>query len=119
MNRLERHLVFLQRQITPRLGIATARWVHKSTGEPVRYDDSSKHFRFTGTRATCQLGAQVEVPSVGFWWKSDPLNMSKARRRHIERIDRKSTRLNSSHVAISYAVFCLKKKKNIYLPILP
>src|SRR5207253_6181702 len=29
-----------------------------------------------------------------------------------ERRDRKSTRLNSSHVAISYAVFCLKKKKN-------
>src|SRR5690625_5572592 len=28
-------------------------------------------------------------------------------------IDRKSTRLNSSHVAISYAVFCLKKKKII------
>src|SRR5690554_7340566 len=28
-------------------------------------------------------------------------------------IDRKSTRLNSSHVRISYAVFCLKKKKNI------
>src|SRR5690606_40325395 len=27
------------------------------------------------------------------------------------RIDRKSTRLNSSHVKISYAVFCLKKKK--------
>src|SRR5690625_5650821 len=26
--------------------------------------------------------------------------------------DRESTRLNSSHVAISYAVFCLKKKKN-------
>src|SRR5690606_41725177 len=29
----------------------------------------------------------------------------------IERGDRKSTRLNSSHVKISYAVFCLKKKK--------
>src|SRR6266511_4881778 len=27
------------------------------------------------------------------------------------RLDRKSTRLNSSHVKISYAVFCLKKKK--------
>src|SRR5699024_12508498 len=27
--------------------------------------------------------------------------------------DRKSTRLNSSHVSISYAVFCLKKKKQI------
>src|SRR5215467_816970 len=29
--------------------------------------------------------------------------------------DRKSTRLNSSHLVISYAVFCLKKKKKIYL----
>src|SRR5690606_39549622 len=28
-----------------------------------------------------------------------------------QQIDRKSTRLNSSHVKISYAVFCLKKKK--------
>src|SRR3989442_4298534 len=37
-------------------------------------------------------------------------------RRHAARArrarDRKSTRLNSSHVRISYAVFCLKKKKN-------
>src|SRR5436305_6790432 len=32
--------------------------------------------------------------------------------------DRKSTRLNSSHVRISYAVFCLKKKKNIYSEII-
>src|SRR5439155_25001793 len=32
--------------------------------------------------------------------------------------DRKSTRLNSSHVAISYAVFCLKKKKNKLLNVL-
>src|SRR5690554_2733030 len=30
---------------------------------------------------------------------------------HLFDIDRKSTRLNSSHVRISYAVFCLKKKK--------
>src|SRR5262245_65049898 len=30
-----------------------------------------------------------------------------------ERPDRKSTRLNSSHLGISYAVFCLKKKKEI------
>src|SRR6267142_6747945 len=29
--------------------------------------------------------------------------------------DRKSTRLNSSHMSISYAVFCLKKKKRQYL----
>src|SRR2546427_3290877 len=35
----------------------------------------------------------------------------------VARIDRKSTRLNSSHSQISYAVFCLKKKKRIYLDV--
>src|SRR5256885_11970636 len=35
-------------------------------------------------------------------------------RRHHESIDRKSTRLNSSHLVISYAVFCLKKKKTAH-----
>src|SRR5215218_3783428 len=33
-------------------------------------------------------------------------------RRGQRLVDRKSTRLNSSHTVISYAVFCLKKKKN-------
>src|SRR3712207_7707064 len=33
-------------------------------------------------------------------------------RPRIQALDRKSTRLNSSHANISYAVFCLKKKKN-------
>src|SRR5436853_5198391 len=33
------------------------------------------------------------------------------RRWHSRIVDRKSTRLNSSHLGISYAVFCLKKKK--------
>src|SRR5207302_10356817 len=36
---------------------------------------------------------------------------SGAQRERNEQRDRKSTRLNSSHVKISYAVFCLKKKK--------
>src|SRR3712207_8911923 len=31
----------------------------------------------------------------------------------VEMLDRKSTRLNSSHANISYAVFCLKKKKKV------
>src|SRR2546430_3246377 len=34
-------------------------------------------------------------------------------RHQAEHIDRKSTRLNSSHSQISYAVFCLKKKKKV------
>src|SRR3989442_6960268 len=37
-------------------------------------------------------------------------------RRTASQADRKSTRLNSSHVRISYAVFCLKKKKQPQLP---
>src|SRR4051794_21249401 len=38
----------------------------------------------------------------------------RGRRAHARQVtlDRKSTRLNSSHPSISYAVFCLKKKKN-------
>src|SRR5690625_7240334 len=35
-----------------------------------------------------------------------------AQLKNLSSLDRKSTRLNSSHVAISYAVFCLKKKKS-------
>src|SRR5207302_8486079 len=43
----------------------------------------------------------------------DPLERIVARNTlgELEEPDRKSTRLNSSHVKISYAVFCLKKKK--------
>jgi hypothetical protein len=50
--------------------------VWKSTGEAVKYEDASKHFRFTGTRASCQMEAQVDVPSIGSSWKSDPLETS-------------------------------------------
>src|SRR5258705_7066563 len=35
----------------------------------------------------------------------------------MSQIDRKSTRLNSSHLGISYAVFCLKKKKQDHSPL--
>src|ERR1022692_1340402 len=34
----------------------------------------------------------------------------------LPEVDRKSTRLNSSHLVISYAVFCLKKKKSLGQP---
>src|SRR5690554_7374667 len=41
----------------------------------------------------------------------DPVNRKALDIAWAQSIDRKSTRLNSSHVRISYAVFCLKKKK--------
>ena len=51
--------------------------IWKSNGEPVKIEDAAKHFRFTGTRATCQIEAAVKVPSIGYSWKSDPLDTSK------------------------------------------
>ena len=56
----------------------TFKMVWKSTGEPVLYDDPARQFRFSGFRASCQLEAQVAVPSEGFLWKSDPLEKSHA-----------------------------------------
>src|SRR5690348_18297593 len=40
-----------------------------------------------------------------------PPRHDRLQRGQVQRADRKSTRLNSSHPSISYAVFCLKKKK--------
>src|SRR5690606_41109593 len=58
-------------------------------------------------------------PFVALWWAEDPdgrlylYRVIYHTRRTVDQHarDRKSTRLNSSHVKISYAVFCLKKKK--------
>src|SRR5690348_12650820 len=56
--------------------------------------------------------ASFDCVFVGYGLRNFP-NL-KAALREIERVtrDRKSTRLNSSHPSISYAVFCLKKKNN-------
>src|SRR5690625_6733627 len=47
----------------------------------------------------------------GRWWMFFGAFRTTLRNNIFAATDRKSTRLNSSHVAISYAVFCLKKKK--------
>src|SRR2546430_12727826 len=46
-------------------------------------------------------------------WRAPSASLPR-RRAAVGREDRKSTRLNSSHSQISYAVFCLKKKKETY-----
>src|SRR2546430_7321707 len=45
------------------------------------------------------------------------LSLGATRPRLVRQLDRKSTRLNSSHSQISYAVFCLKKKKDAVLDV--
>ena len=56
----------------------TFKMVWTSTGEPVHYENPSQQFRFTGWQAECRLSAQVEVPSIGFAWNSDPIETSRA-----------------------------------------
>src|SRR5258705_6599638 len=51
---------------------------------------------------------------------ADDFAMIRARMEELRRErDRKSTRLNSSHLGISYAVFCLKKKKGFGIGTIP
>src|SRR3712207_7805953 len=61
-------------------------------------------------REVCPRGCRVEysLRARAFDWRAHAGRFRRGRRGG----DRKSTRLNSSHANISYAVFCLKKKKN-------
>src|SRR5690606_41103403 len=56
--------------------------------------------------------AAVSFAKKEFCYEDDPALIEGQQVKSWFEIDRKSTRLNSSHVKISYAVFCLKKKKN-------
>src|SRR5438270_1939796 len=69
---------------------------------PIHVGEAAKAFEFSKKL----FEAGVFAPAVGYPVVAE----GKARLRAIVR-DRKSTRLNSSHSQISYAVFCLKKKK--------
>ncbi len=50
----------------------------KATDEPITYEDRLKHFRVDGYTAKAQAEASVEVPSLKFAWRSDPIATSSA-----------------------------------------
>src|SRR2546430_444263 len=87
----------------------------------IRRPPRSTLFPYTTLFRSCCSASPPEIvfpsPAPSLLWPS-PLSSRRsclpaARRRSIRwRRDRKSTRLNSSHSQISYAVFCLKKKKH-------
>ena len=52
--------------------------VFKEENDPANYEDASRWYRFTGFKATAQLEAKVRVPSIGFEFKTDALEASKA-----------------------------------------
>lgn len=51
--------------------------VLKSADEPVKYEDASRQYRFTGYKAEAHLEATVRVPSIDFTFKTDPLESSR------------------------------------------
>src|ERR1035441_6452377 len=59
-----------------------------------------------------KVDVREDAPVVSKGLRAGVHRVPLLQRRRRERPDRKSTRLNSSHLGISYAVFCLKKKKN-------
>src|SRR5256885_8842732 len=82
---------------------------------------------------SCERHSPMRLPSGTVWTKRKGCTLSSYRprssrrntspdgsnqliqRRAASKLDRKSTRLNSSHLVISYAVFCLKKKKKHHI----
>src|SRR5947207_7373361 len=59
------------------------------------------------------LAKNALTSAMSSWISTSWVPTWSARARRADQPDRKSTRLNSSHTVISYAVFCLKKKKEI------
>src|SRR3712207_8928600 len=58
----------------------------------------------------CEQSQRPQAPGLEAAGADDA--EEEGRKEELHPLDRKSTRLNSSHANISYAVFCLKKKKN-------
>src|SRR5947207_10742849 len=85
-------------EITPRWLVPFLQWVPVEAGT---YRVNKVVPATPGTRTVeCSPGQEVELPEIYVEYEEKPREQ-----------DRKSTRLNSSHTVISYAVFCLKKKK--------
>src|SRR5207244_11524949 len=72
-------------------------------------------FRSRSSRPDSQMGASASLKGLRKRRSATALgseDLSKTPKTFVSEEDRKSTRLNSSHQIISYAVFCLKKKKH-------
>lgn len=66
----------LDAQVTPATMSFRVTW--RATGDAVRWNDPPRHFRLQGWKAEAKLEAEVSVPSIGFSWKSDPIETSSA-----------------------------------------
>src|SRR2546426_1352094 len=87
----------------------------------IRRPPRSTLFPYTTLFRSGNPGEVTKVVLIVAFWPAlhcvspeSPRVMVRSRQPEFDE-DRKSTRLNSSHLVISYAVFCLKKKKNIHI----
>jgi hypothetical protein len=54
------------------------RLVLTASGEPVKYEDPIRQYRFEGFKAAARLEATFRIPSIDFTFKTDPLESSKS-----------------------------------------
>src|SRR5256885_12397532 len=66
-------------------------------------------------RVAIRVAAEEQVPAHALRERDGLPTAGAAAETPLDEVDRKSTRLNSSHLVISYAVFCLKKKKDTHI----
>src|SRR2546430_16421948 len=100
-----------------RLGV-TALWIAAAGAALAQSPDASDWGYYGGDAFGQRFSSLDEINrtnvsrlSVAWTYRTAELGAGLAR---AGKLDRKSTRLNSSHSQISYAVFCLKKKKQSY-----
>src|SRR5258708_29784713 len=77
----------------------------------IRRPPRSTLFPYTTLFRSIQISDEIECSGGGGQAKRYPFGYGDCFALIAVQVDRKSTRLNSSHQIISYAVFCLKKKK--------
>src|SRR5206468_11875795 len=75
--------------------------------------DLAERARVRKLRAQELSGATFSISNLGMFDVAEFSAIINPPEGEIEKVDRKSTRLNSSHDQISYAVFCLKKKRSV------
>src|SRR5699024_11840098 len=91
------------------MSVSTAAWVVSAVGSSLALDSGGTASGRNFAEMPATAGPVYELRSSSSSLHS-PLGEKSLKVKYIL-TDRKSTRLNSSHVSISYAVFCLKKKK--------
>src|SRR2546430_8599026 len=74
-------------------------------------EDTNKRFKYLISQGQTGLSVDFDMPTLMGYDSDHPMSDGEVGREGVAVDTQKSTRLNSSHSQISYAVFCLKKKK--------